>query len=151
MVEEFEIKIATISDMKAVFDLSNDELVRANSFNQEKICWEDHQIWFKSKLDDFKKSIFYVIKSNDENLVGYVRLDNENDNWIITIHLSKMYRGKGFGKKIIEAVCNLNEDKNIIAFVKETNIASYQSFINAGFNTVELVKKENENFYKLEI
>ena len=37
MAEEFSIRLATIDDMKKVFELSNDDVVRANSINKEKI------------------------------------------------------------------------------------------------------------------
>ena len=38
MAEEFSIKLATMEDMKDVFELSNDPVVRQNSFNPEKIA-----------------------------------------------------------------------------------------------------------------
>lgn len=150
MVEEFEIKLATIENMKAIFDLSNDASVRENSFNQEKIEWSEHQIWFKKKLED-KNCIFYVIKNSLNIFVGYVRLDNKNGNWTITIHLTPESRGKGYGSKILKNIVELNQNKKIIACVKEKNVASYKSFLHAGFRDAELVTDEKESFYKLEI
>ena len=46
MAEELQIRLANIDDMKNVFDLSNDDTVRKNSINQNKIEWEDHVKWF---------------------------------------------------------------------------------------------------------
>lgn len=148
MVGKFVIKNAAIEDMKEVFDLSNDELVRQSSFSKEKIEWKNHQIWFKNKLKD-TNCIFYIINVN-KGFLGYVRLDKENNDWIITIHLKSDFRGKGFGTKILKEICNLNKDKKIIAFVKEKNQASYKSFLNVGFKKMQLINKCNESFYKLE-
>lgn len=148
MVEEFEIKLATIKDMKAVFDLSNDKQVRANSFNTAKIEWKSHKNWFKNKLED-ENCIFYILIFQNEFL-GYIRLDKENEEWIITIHLSPKFRGKGMGTKALKKVCDINKNKKIIAFVKEKNQSSYKSFSNAGFKIVESFDRNNEKVYKLE-
>lgn len=149
MVEEFEIKLATIEDMKDVFDLSNDDLVRANSFNQEKIEWKNHQKWFEQKLND-KNCIFYIFRGFQNTFLGYVRLDNDNEKWIITIHINPDFRCKGYGTNVLKNVVELNKDKKMIAFVKENNLASYNSFLKAGFKLIELIKKDNEKIYKLE-
>ncbi len=149
MAEEFKIELAKIEDMKNVFDLSNDELVRQNSFNQEKINWDNHQAWFQNKIND-ENCIFYSVKSFENDFVGYVRLDNENDEWILTIHLNQNYRGKGLGAKILNKVIEINKTKKIIAFVKEKNLSSYHSFIKVGFKLRKLINKNSEKTYELE-
>lgn len=146
MVEEFEIKLATIEDMKDIFDLSNDSVVRANSINPEPIAWESHIKWFNSKIKD-KNSKFYVIKVTN-NFIGYSRLDKDED-WLLTIHLKNEYRSKGFGRKILETICHLNKDKTIIALVKEKNLASLRSFEKANFQKFDLILINNERYHKL--
>lgn len=148
MLEKFEIKLATIEDMKSVFDLSNDELVRANSFNQEKIIWDDHQKWFEKKIND-ENSVFYIVNNLNNIFMGYVRLEKEKEDWILTIHLRGEYRGKGLGKEILETICSLNSEKCIIAFVKEKNLPSVNSFEKANFENINLVSINNERYYKL--
>lgn len=149
MVEEFEIKFATFEDMRDVFDLSNDEVVRANSFNQEKILWKNHQFWFNQKLND-ESCVFYVIKTAQNDFLGYVRLDAKDNKWIITIHIKKNYRGKGYGTKILKKIVELNKNEKLIAFVKEKNLSSYNSFLKSGFTKNELINKNNEKFYQME-
>lgn len=149
MVEEFEIKLATIEDMKDVFDLSNDKLVRANSINTEQIKWENHQIWFKNKTND-ENCIFYTLNSLNNGFIGYVRLDKEDRKWVLTIHLLPNYRGKGLGSKILETICTLNSNKCIIALVKENNLASLKSFKKAKFRETDFVFIKNERYHKLE-
>lgn len=137
MPEEFVIKLATIEDMKDIFDLSNDELVRANSFKQEKILWENHQKWFKNKIND-ENSLFFLIKDLKNNLISQIRLDKtsavEGD---ISISISSQFRGKGYGAKVLKAVSEkiiLEQDaKTINAYVKKENVASQIIFEKAGY------------------
>lgn len=149
MVEEFNIKIATIEDMKDIFDLSNEGLVRANSFNQEKINWEDHQIWFKNKLKD-ENCIFYLIKDVQNELIAQVRFDKINNEADISISITPKFRGKGYGAKIIEAtskkVFKEKDIKKINAYVKKENIASQTIFEKAGF----ILKEENSDKMRYE-
>lgn len=137
MVEEFKIVLATIEDMKDVFDLSNDELVRANSFNPEKIQWEDHQKWYKNKIND-KNCSYYLIKDFENNLISQVRLDKINaSEGNISISVSARYRGKGYGAKVLQAVSKKiiyeQYTKKINAYIKNENAASKSVFEKAGF------------------
>lgn len=136
MVEGFEIKLATIEDMKAVFGLSNDELVRANSFNQEKINWENHQRWFKNKIND-NNCVFYLVKDSQNKLISQVRFDKNNDGADISISISQEFRGKGLAADILKLTSNKiikeNNVKRINAYVKNENIPSKISFERAGY------------------
>ena len=125
------IRLATLDNMKNVFDLSNDNIVRQNSIHTEKIEWNNHIKWFKNKINS-KDSIFYIAEDNN-NFIGYCRLDKEKDYWVITIHISDKYRGKGYGSKIIKEICAKNPDKKLKALVKKENSASYNMFLNCGF------------------
>ena len=121
--------------MKNVFELSNDDLVRKNSINQAKIIWENHVEWFNKKLTD-KNSIFYVAYQKN-NFIGYCRLDKEeNEEWLITIHICSNERDKGNGKKLLNYVCKKHKDKDIFSYVKSTNIHSCRLFINNNFQKI---------------
>ena len=141
MAEEFKIELAKIEDMKNVFDLSNDELVRQNSFNQEKINWDNHQAWFQNKIND-ENCIFYLIKDLTNKLIAQVRFDKSNQNeGEISISVSSGFRGKGYGVKSLKncsdkIVSNLMTRK-IIAYVKPENIASRSIFEKSGYILME--------------
>lgn len=142
MVEGFKIKLAKIEDMKEVFELSNDNLVRSNSFNQKKIDWEDHKIWFKNKIKD-KNCIFYLVKNTDNNLISQIRIDKINPNeGDISISIAPLFRGKGYGANILklvsEKVTSEKNIKKINAYIKNENIASKKMFEKAGY-----ILKEN--------
>lgn len=141
MVEEFEIKLATIEDEKDIFDLSNDDLVRANSFNQNKIKWEDHKNWFRTKLND-DNCIFYVVRNND-NLVAQIRFDKSEQETKISISISPSFRGRGIGVNLLkessQKVIKEEKIKKIVAYVKNENVASKNIFEKAGY----ILKEEN--------
>lgn len=149
MVEEFEIRLAKIEDIKDIFGLSNDEMVRMNSFNQEKIEWENHQNWFKNKIYD-ENCLFYVIRDVNNKLISQVRFDKNKNEAEISISISPEFRGKGYGAKILnltaKKVIEENNLKKIIAYVKIENKASKTVFEKAGY----ILKEENSEKLRYE-
>ncbi|MCK4650921.1 GNAT family N-acetyltransferase [Candidatus Babeliales bacterium] len=126
--------------MMDIFNLSNDLIVRKNSFNQENIELQDHIRWFTNKINS-DDCIFYVAKSKKNDFIGYVRFDKENEKeYVITIHLSKEFRGRGLGYKIIKDTSNLFfEDcvADIIhAYIKKDNHASLKSFLKCRYEII---------------
>lgn len=131
MAEEFLIRLATIDDMKNVFDLSNDDVVRKNSINQEKIKWEDHIRWYENRIKRTEEP-FYIVESLNKDFIAQVRFDKKDEH-IISISISKDFRSKGLASKIIKRCSEESGRKEIAAFVKEENIASQKAFVKAGY------------------
>lgn len=149
MVKEFEIKLAAIEDMKDVFDLSNEDLVRENSFNQEKIQWESHQNWFKNKIND-ENCIFYVVKDTNNKLISQIRFDKNDGEADISISIAQKFRGKGYGVEILKLtskkVIDENNIKKINAYVKIENEVSKIIFEKAGY----ILKDKNSEKWRYE-
>lgn len=141
MAEKFDIKLATIDDMKAVFELSNDMSVRQNSFNSDKIDWDLHKTWFENKIKN-ENYLFFVIKTEQNQLISQVRFDKTDNT--ISISIAENYRGQGYGTKILKQVSDkiLNEYKvkKINAYVKIENIISQRIFEKSGYNLKEKLK-----------
>lgn len=153
MVEEFIIKLAAIDDMKDVFDLSNDDLVRQNSFNQDEIDWENHQKWFKNKLKD-KNCMFLIVRDFNNNLISQIRFDKIKDTeGDISISISPEFRGKGYGTKVLKAgtekIFSGQRIKKINAYVKNENVASKTIFEKAGYILME--KDSNKVRYEYNV
>ena len=148
MTENLTTRLANINDMKSVFDLSNDDIVRANSIHSEKIKWENHIKWFNDKIA-FKNILFYILEF-DGNFAGYCHIDMEdNDEWIATIHISKAYRGRNLGFNFLKTICESNSDKNIIAYIKTSNIASKKIFEKNNFQIFDIITINDEKYYLL--
>ncbi|WP_277669002.1 GNAT family N-acetyltransferase [Caproiciproducens galactitolivorans] len=77
----------------------------------------------------------WIISSNNE-FVGKVDAEIENDKVYVSIIVNPDYRRKGYGKKILQQIINRfekTEIKQIIAGIFYTNEASKRLFFSVGF------------------
>jgi predicted acetyltransferase len=150
MTNQIKINKATINDMLDIFELANDEVVRRNSFNQEKININDHKKWFIKKIND-PNCLFLIFKNHEEQFIGSVRFDLDKNylpnNYIISIQISKNFRGKNIAnpilKQSIEEFHKVFKDSIIIAKIKNDNIASIKIFKKNNFIVISENKQEN--------
>jgi L-amino acid N-acyltransferase YncA len=131
MASEFKLRSATVGDMRAVFELSNDDFVRRHSLHQEKIDWVDHQKWFQEKIAD-KDCEFFIVENPGGKMIGQARVDRK----IVSISLTAQFRGKGLGSEILRAINGLSAARIKTAYVRKDNIASLKTFCNAGYRVV---------------
>lgn len=135
-MNKLEIRKATIEDLDLIFGWANDEEGRRNSFNQEKIPYEDHCAWYKKKMES-KESVIYILMLDDVP-AGQCRLDFEGTKGLISYFVDKEYRGRGYGKKILSLVYEKVKDDfpdaaSFVAQVKEGNAASQRVFLSLGY------------------
>lgn len=140
-----KIRFANFNDAKDIFDLSNDKTVRQNAINQNEIIWEEHLKWLKNKLNS-KDCLFYVAHE-DNDLIGFIRLDKEDNHYVVSICINKKYRSKGIGTKFLSSICKLNTDKKLFALVKITNEASKKIFLNCGFSHEDFIYIKEEKYF----
>ena len=116
MHEALNLRLAEDKDIKNVFNLSNDQTVRLNSFHTEKISWTTHEKWYSDKINSVD-TFFYIIEVNKE-FTGYIRLDKDNTKWLISIAINPVARGKSYGLKALQKLQKIHPDKTLIAYVK---------------------------------
>ncbi|MBL4669670.1 MAG: GNAT family N-acetyltransferase [Flavobacteriales bacterium] len=134
MKETLTIRKALADDVELLYKWSNDELVRKQSFNSNKISFETHCKWFEGKLKD-KKSLMYIVEVGSIP-ASVVRFDIAEENTVIGISISTDYRGKGLGGNSIKIGLEeyfLVNNLPVLASIKKDNIASIKSFEKAGF------------------
>ena len=139
-------------DIKRIYELSNDPLVRENSISNEKISWESHVSWYKKKLADDNYIIFLAFDIDDK-FIGQVKFEVENDKAIISISIIEHFRGKGMAKELLKVAVNnffskYSSANLIIAYIKPTNISSIKGFEKAGFKFKENEKLKNGIYKK---
>lgn len=124
--------------MEDVFQLSNDPLVRKNSFHSESITLEEHKQWFSNILRA-DKSLLYIFRDTSKALMGQVRLSSmPNGYYQISISLFDTYRGRGLSSYFIKtAIAKFPKEGVIVAWVKPENTPSFKAFKNAGFQTIK--------------
>lgn len=130
---ELTLRPAKKDDALMIFNWANDEDVRNNALNSNKIQWTDHLLWFDRVLHDPKKCIFIFYLA--ENPVGQIRIEKGSDEWRIDYSVNKNNRGKGIGKKMIDKLLATFPDRTFFGEVKSTNIPSQKVFTKCGFIT----------------
>lgn len=126
-------------DCLKIFEIANDDDVRNNSFNSEKIDLEDHKNWFKNILQE-NSTKFFVLEY-DGDIIGQLRFDFEEIDPVISISLNKKYRGLGLSKYLLSRGMEyLGNYTKVIAYIKQDNLKSISFFKAMGFkNDSEIV------------
>jgi RimJ/RimL family protein N-acetyltransferase len=135
-IKHLKMRIAELSDVDLYFEWANDSLVRQNSFSSEEINYQQHVNWFTNKLNS-SDCFFYLFFNSQNSPVGQIRIDKSNNEKIIGISIDKNFRGKSYGLEMLNMACNHYLSKfpseEIIAYIKENNLASINQFSKAGF------------------
>ena len=121
------LRRADYSDIDLLYLWANDPLVRKNSFQSDFIPLDAHIKWFNNMMID--NSILQFIMMNDSIPVGQVRLNLNGEDAYIGYSIAKEYRGKGYGREIIQLITKTvslqhPEIKRLIAWIKPDNKAS---------------------------
>ena len=148
----YNLRKATISDTKLLFDWTNEVEVRATAVIKKKIEWDEHINWLTNKLQSNQSHIYILTDDKNEN-IGVIRFDKDNEAFVINYSIDNLHRGKGMGylilqlgiKKILE-----NEFKcKFVASVQTTNTASNKIFKKSGFRLekTEVIREHIFNIY----
>ncbi len=145
----------TQSDCKRVFNLSNDPVVRASSFNQGEIKYTDHCGWFERTIGNKDVLFFLVFADDTENdFVGQIRFKRSSEDsteCVISLSITEQFRGKHIAVQFMElGIEEMHRNwpliNTVIAEVKDGNIPSNKLFQSEGFNLMLRV-----NMYELKL
>jgi RimJ/RimL family protein N-acetyltransferase len=140
-------RAANEKDTLLYFNWVNEIITRKYSFNSGKISFENHEKWFLEKLKD-ENVLLLVFEDQNKNQIGQVRLEKKTNENIIGISIDFNFRGKGFAYEMIIKACKLffkkyKKENYILAYIKNENIASINSFLKSGF----INHKTENNFH----
>ena len=145
----------TQSDCKLAFSLSNDMVVRANSFNQGEIKYSNHCGWFERTVADKNVLFFLVFADDTENdFIGQIRFRRDSEDsteCVISLSIAELFRGKHIAGQFMELGIeemrrNWTHIDTVKAEVKDGNIPSNKLFRSEGFELTSRV-----NMYKLKL
>jgi len=130
------IRRAITADCKLLWELANDPTVRAAAFSPAAIPWEDHVVWFESKMQTATCHI--LIAEAQGAVAGQVRVDERPDGQgELDVSVAREFRGAGVGSRLIDlAVGEIFAStgmSRINAYILPQNTASQRAFENAGF------------------
>jgi RimJ/RimL family protein N-acetyltransferase len=131
---------ANFNDAKLIFNWINDLSVRSQSLRIEPIQWEEHLKWFWGKLQEDESRIFIYYHENQA--IGNLRFDLFEGKNRISYLVAESFRGKGFGKLIIEDAIERSK-VNLLAEVRIENFVSNRIFEDKGFQLIESKKNVN--------
>jgi ribosomal protein S18 acetylase RimI-like enzyme len=136
MDPHLKLRKAQHSDIQAVYNLSNDPLVRKNSINQEPIPYPQHEKWFSERLND-PNTLFFIAEDDAGNFAGQARFQKDCDFWIVSISVAPEFRGKHLSSTLLSEALRLSNVSPIRAIIRRHNIPSLMIFERNGFTTEE--------------
>lgn len=144
-MNKLSFRKVSMADCNLLFEWINDSECRQNSFHQESIPYKEHLKWFCKCISSSDINIFILL--DDDIPVGQIRVEKVADIGYISYSVDKAYRGKGYGKVLLQSVekAMLNIDETCISLVgkvKINNIASQRVFQDLGY----ICSKDEQGF-----
>ncbi len=142
-----ELRPMRQSDREMVLEWRNSDFIIERSSSLKPVTVEEHYQWFDEKISspDTLSNIIEI----DGISSGQVRLDIHKDKGycLLTIYLLEPFTGKGHGIFAIRQGCLSAWEKwpniDIVAHVREDNIAGQSAFRKAGFASITRFNLEN--------
>lgn len=98
-------------------------------------------------LDGFESKMFdYLGLYKNETLIGFILLKEEKDLWIKHLAISKNYRGRGYGKKLLSYIINRfgRKNKTLKAEIVDSNKTALNFFFKNDFKILKFDKANNQ-------
>jgi RimJ/RimL family protein N-acetyltransferase len=123
-------------DLYDLFEWRNHPEIRKSSFNSDPISIQEHEKWFKDKIQDQKTAIYIAFDKN--NKIGTIRFEDKSEYIKVSVMLNPEYFGRGLGSSVIKLgtekfIHEKNPVKVLMAEIKTDNMTSIKSFQKAGF------------------
>lgn len=148
MDKRFYLRKAKLDDMNIIYELRNDELVRHNSINQDKISYDTHKEWFVKTIDNENVKFYLAFSDNDE-FIGAVRLVLKEDGFYeVSISISSDFRGKGFSSLVLEKAIKISSATKLVAYIFGKNLISKKLFIKLDFRCIDTIVINDMNVEK---
>lgn len=147
-----KLRPASEKDCRLIWKWANDPDVRAVSFSQEAIVYENHIKWFETRLNN-PNCYFYIAEDSNQESIGQIRFELKSHEAHISISLDHKFRGRGQGSEIIALASKTflgSTDAQIIhAYIKKDNTASLAAFKKAGFTSEKNLLVKNRPVHHL--
>lgn len=118
MKDGVQLRPATMSDARFLFECRNDPLTRTQSRSTRRVSWKSHLTWLQSTLSNPKRRLW--IASDGDTLVGTVRQDHDDDKCELSWTVSPGSRRHGYGKQMVRIIASA-EQKALHAEIKPDN------------------------------
>lgn len=136
--ENIVLRRASMADAELLFEWKNDKTTIENSITKRGVTMDEHLQWLQGVINNPNHQLF--ILDVDGISVGQLRLDLEVIADVVTAEISyglgAEYRGKGFGKVLLEqadTLATIFKFDELTAEVLSHNVASRKLFQSLGY------------------
>jgi RimJ/RimL family protein N-acetyltransferase len=140
------LRLATAADSDVLLLWRNDALTRQHSHSMAEVDRNSHQAWLSKSLADPTRIIF--IGEVNGNPVGTVRCDCRDTSPVrigLSWTVAPEHRGRGYGRKLVEAAAELFAAQELYAEIKTGNAASMAIARSIGMK--QMGEKEGVTFW----
>lgn len=149
------IRKATIDDLPAITEIYNQAILTTTAtFDTEPKSLDDQKVWFESH--SYKYPL--LVAEEDRKVTGWASLSKWSDRCAysdtaeISLYIDEKQRGKGIGRKLLEAIIREGEKTgihSIIARIAEGNEVSIHLHQSIGFEHIGVMKEVGRKFGRL--
>jgi L-amino acid N-acyltransferase YncA len=146
------IRKATIDDLPAITEIYNQAILTTTAtFDTEPKSLEEQKIWFESHGPKYP----VLLAEEDDRVIGWASLSRWSDRCAysdtaeISLYIYEKERGKGIGRKLLEAIIREGEKAglhSIIARIAEGNEVSIHLHLSAGFEHIGIMREVGRKF-----
>ncbi len=124
-------------DIESIYKNIHAQYIKKYYPGKEKEQWENHKRWYKFLIKSPSYAL-YTVTNKDEEFLGYVKFEIDEEFAIINIFLIEEMRGKNISSDIIRLSMEEFTFRNskisvIFAYILEENTASIKAFRKVGF------------------
>lgn len=149
------IRKATLDDLAAITEIYNQAILKTTAtFDTEPKSLEEQKEWFENHSPKYP----VLVAEEDGKVVGWASLSKWSDRCAysdtaeISLYVAEKERGKGIGRKLLEAIILEGEKSglhSIIARIAERNEMSIHLHHSMGFEHIGIMKEVGRKFGRL--
>jgi L-amino acid N-acyltransferase YncA len=150
-------RTATVIDLKTIVDIYNSTIAgRMVTADTEPVTESDKQDWF---FEHNNKRPLWMVEDENFNCIGWVSFQDfygrkaYEGTAEISIYLHEDFRGKGFGKKILQSIITAAPTlglHTLLGYIFAHNTPSLQLFLQQGFeewaHLKDIAVMDNKNY-----
>jgi len=149
------VRKASLDDLAAITEIYNQAILRTTAtFDTEPKSLDEQKVWFESHGPKYP----ILVAEEDGKVTGWASLSKWSDRCAysdtaeISLYIDEKERGKGIGRKLLEAIIREGEKTgihSIIARIAEGNEVSIHLHQSVGFEHIGIMKEVGRKFGRL--
>jgi phosphinothricin acetyltransferase len=149
------VRKATLNDLPAITEIYNQAILATTAtFDTEPKNLEEQKVWFESHSPKYP----VLVAEENGKVIAWASLSKWSDRCAysdtaeISLYVEEKSRGKGIGRKLLEAIIREGEKADlhsIIARIAEGNETSIYLHRSVGFEHIGIMKEVGRKFGRL--